>query len=180
LDNAVAAAQLLHDDDRFRLVFVGDGAVKHALQTQVERAKLDNVIFIAPQPKSMMPRIWSICDAALIHLKDDAIFGEVIPSKMFEAMAMGLPLLMAAPAGEASRILERESAGVRVSSGIPAALADEARRWMDHPEIVSRYADSSLRAASRYSRQRQAEALLEVLVAVSLGRGRCVSSISTG
>jgi colanic acid biosynthesis glycosyl transferase WcaI len=179
LNNAVAAAQLLRDDDRFRLVLVGDGAVKHTLQAEVEKAKLENVIFVAPQPKSMMPRIWSICDAALIHLKDDAIFSEVIPSKMFEAMAMGLPLLMAAPAGEASRILERESAGVRVSSAIPTALADETRRWMEHPELVIRYADSSLRAASRYSRQRQAEAMLEVLVAASLGRGRSVSSIST-
>jgi len=180
LENAVAAAELLRDDERFRLVLVGDGAVKPALQAQVEKAKLKNVIFIPPQPKSMMPRIWSICDAALIHLKDEATFGEVIPSKMFEAMAMGLPLLMAAPAGEASRILEREAAGVRVSSAHPAALAEETRRWLDHPEFVRRCADSSLRAASLYSRQRQAEAVIAVLQTVCLGRGSSVSSISTG
>ncbi len=178
LDNAVAAAELLRDDERFRMVFVGDGAVKRTLQAQVEKTKLGNVIFIAPQPKSMMPRIWSICDAALIHLKDDAIFGEVIPSKMFEAMAMGVPLLMAAPVGEASRILEREAAGVRVSSADPTALADEARRWLDHPEFVRRYATSSVRAAPRYSRQRQAETVMAVLSVVCLGRGGDVSSIS--
>jgi colanic acid biosynthesis glycosyl transferase WcaI len=180
LDNAVAAAELLHDDERFRLLLVGDGAVKPALQLQVEKAKLGNVIFISPQPKSMMPRIWSICDAALIHLKDESTFSEVIPSKMFEAMAMGVPLLMAAPAGEASRILEREAAGVRVSSSNPDALADETRHWLDHPELVRRYAESSLRAAPRYSRKRQAEALMEVLVAASRGHGGTVSSKSTG
>jgi putative colanic acid biosynthesis glycosyltransferase WcaI len=99
---------------------------------------------------------------------------------MFEAMAMGVPLLMAAPAGEASRILERDAAGVRVSSESPSALAEETRRWMNHPEIVSRYADSSLAAASGYSRQRQAEALIEILQAASRGRGAAVSSMSTG
>jgi colanic acid biosynthesis glycosyl transferase WcaI len=180
LDNAVAAAEMLRDDDRFRLLLVGDGAAKSALVRQAEEANLTNVVFVPPQPKAMMPRFWSICDAALIHLKNDATFSEVIPSKMFEAMAMGVPLLMAAPAGEASRILEREAAGVRVSSDSPSALAEETRRWMNHPEIVCRYADSSLAAASGYSRRRQAEALIEILQAASRGRGAAVSSMSTG
>jgi glycosyltransferase involved in cell wall biosynthesis len=180
LDNAIAAAELLRENERFRLLLVGDGAVKPALLLQAERANLKNVVFVSPQPKSMMPSVWSICDAALIHLKNDATFGEVIPSKMFEAMAMGLPLLVAAPAGEASRIVERECAGARVSSANPAALAEETRRWLGDPELVSRYAESSFRAASRYSRQRQAEALIQVLMAVSLGQGHAVSTMSTG
>jgi colanic acid biosynthesis glycosyl transferase WcaI len=180
LDNAVAAAELLREEDRFRLLLVGDGAAKPALMRQADRAKLLNVIFVSPQPKTMMPRIWSLCDAALIHLKDEVTFSEVIPSKMFEAMAMGVPLLLAAPAGEASRIVEREGVGVRVSSDGPAALAEEARRWLNHPQAVQSYADSSLRAAPRYSRQRQAEAFIEILVAVSLGRGGTASSMSTG
>jgi colanic acid biosynthesis glycosyl transferase WcaI len=175
LDNAVAAAEMLRDDDRFRLLLVGDGAVKSALVRQAKEAGLTNVVFVPPQPKTMMPRVWSVCDAALIHLQNETIFSEVIPSKMFEAMAMGVPLLMAAPAGEASRILEREAAGVRVSSENPSALAEETRRWMNHPEIVSRYADSSLAAASGYSRQRQAEAFIEILQAASRGRGAAVS-----
>lgn len=179
LENAVAAAELLRGDQRFRLVLVGDGAAKPALQALANKAQLQNVIFVPAQPKSMMPRMWSLCDAALIHLKDDQIFSEVIPSKMFEAMAMGLPLLLAAPAGEASRILEQDSAGARVTSGNPAALAGEVKRWLDHPEIVGQYAHSSQRAAPRYTRQRQAEAMIEVLVAVSLGRGGTVSSIFT-
>jgi colanic acid biosynthesis glycosyl transferase WcaI len=179
LDGAVGAAELLKDDERFRLLLVGDGAVKPALETQVAKALLENVIFIPPQPKPIMPRIWSICDAALIHLKNDATFSEVIPSKMFEAMAMGLPLLMAGPEGEASRILERESAGARVSSANPSALAQEIRRWLDHPDIVKNYANASLLASTRYTRQRQAEVLIDVLVATSCGRGGTVSSIPT-
>ncbi len=180
LDNAIAAAELLRDNDRFRLLLVGDGAAKPALQSHAQKAGLKNVVFVPPQPKSMMPRIWSICDAALIHLKDEATFSEVIPSKMFEAMAMGLPLLMAVPAGEASCILEREGAGVRVSSSNSASLAEETRRWMANPDLVKQFADSSLRAAPSYSRQRQAEAMSAVLQAVCLGRGSVVASISTG
>jgi glycosyltransferase involved in cell wall biosynthesis len=180
LENAVCAAELLRAEPRFRLLLAGDGAAKAALQAQAARAQLDDVVFVDPQPKSMMPRIWSVCDAALIHLKDDSTFSEVIPSKMFEAMAMGLPLLMAAPQGEGSRIIERHRAGACVSSSEPGALAREITRWMDHPEDVRRFAEASRRTAPLYSRQTQAEAFLDVLDAVCAGRGGTVSSISTG
>ena len=62
----------------------------------------------------MMPAVWSLCDVALVHLKDMPAFRDVIPSKMFEAMAMGLPLLLASPDGEARRILEADGAGIWV------------------------------------------------------------------
>jgi glycosyltransferase involved in cell wall biosynthesis len=178
LENAVAAADMLRHDARFRLLFVGDGACKPALERQAAEANLGNVIFESPQPKAMMPRIWSICDAALIHLKNDTAFSEVIPSKMFEAMAMGLPLLVAAPSGEASRIVEREGAGVRVSSADPRELADATRHWMDDTPLVRRFAECSLHAAPNYSRQQQAATFAQVLAAAVAGRGGEVSSIS--
>ena len=52
----------------------------------------------------MMPKVWSLCDVALVHLKNSPAFAEVLPSKMFEAMGMGLPVLMALPEGEATEI----------------------------------------------------------------------------
>ena len=47
---------------------------------------------IGPQPKGAMPRVWSLVDVALVHLRDSPVFAEVIPSKIFEAMAMGKAL----------------------------------------------------------------------------------------
>ena len=39
------------------------------------------------------------------------MFKTVIPSKIFEAMGMGLPVLLVAPEGEASAIVRREGVG---------------------------------------------------------------------
>src|SRR3546814_9789921 len=75
-----------------------------------------------------MPLVWSLCDVALIHLKDSHVFAEVIPSKIFEAMAMGLPLLAAVPEGEATHIVRETGAGLCVPAEDPAALAGAARR----------------------------------------------------
>ncbi len=79
---------------------MGAGAERNKVIASAKDRGLENVIFLSMQPKEMMPRIWALCDVALIHLKNSLAFAEVVPSKMFEAMAMGLPILLVAPRGD--------------------------------------------------------------------------------
>jgi glycosyltransferase involved in cell wall biosynthesis len=144
-------------------MFVGDGAAKPGLVELVRARGLNNVICVDPRPKDQMPAFWSVCGVALIHLKNDPVFAEVIPSKIFEAMAMGLPLLLVAPTGEASEIIEREGAGIAVAAGQPKQLADAILRLADDPKACARFASSSLLAAPNYSRELQAKRMERVL-----------------
>ena len=123
------------------------------------------------QPKDSMPRVWSVCDVALVHLKADPLFAGVIPSKMFEAMACGLPLLLVAPAGEASRIVEATGTGVALAPGNPAALADAVRRLAGDAKTRKAFAAKGLAAAPRFSRERQARDMLGVLELSASRRG---------
>jgi colanic acid biosynthesis glycosyl transferase WcaI len=166
LETALDAAELMRDDNSICFVFVGGGAAKAKLMEKAESRDLKNVIFIPTQPKAQMPEAWSLCDVALVHLKNEPIFATVIPSKIFEAMAMGLPLLAAIPKGEASKIIERENAGVIVPPGDPQALVEAVRRFRDDRQARQIIAECSLAAAPRYSRERQAEKMLNVLEAV--------------
>jgi colanic acid biosynthesis glycosyl transferase WcaI len=172
LETALDAAELMRDDDSVCFVFVGGGAAKAKLIEKAESRNLKNVIFIPMQPKARMPEAWSLCDVALVHLKNEPIFATVIPSKIFEAMAMGLPLLAAMPKGEASKIIERENAGVIVPPGDPPALVEAIQRFRDDRQARQIIAQCSLAAAPRYSRERQAEKMLDVLEAVAYGERR--------
>ena len=118
-----------------------------------------------------VPDVWSVCDIALIHLKDDPVFSEVIPSKLFEAMGMGRPLLLVAPPGEASRIVEESGAGLCVGANDPDAFADCIRGLHAQPERLRIFAQRSFAAAPRYSRRKQADDMARVLEAVISGRG---------
>lgn len=171
LGNVLDAAELLRDLPQLRFLLVGPGAEREALVAEATRRHLDNVIIAPPQPKDAMPRVWSLCDVALIHLKDSPVFAEVIPSKMFEAMAMGLPLLLVAPRGEASRIVEREDAGVCVPAADPASFAKTVRRLAGDADGRRRFAEKALEAAPRYSRERQATDMMKVLDVVATGQG---------
>ena len=119
----------------------------------------------------MMPKVWSLCDVALVHLKNSPTFAEVIPSKMFEAMGMGLPLLMALPLGEATEILERDGAGIAISPEDPKALADTALKLCDDKVLLKKLQSQSLAAATLHSRETQAQQMINVLKAAAEGRG---------
>jgi glycosyltransferase involved in cell wall biosynthesis len=160
LENAVAAAALLDGKSKVHFLFVGDGACKAELQSQARRGNLTNVTFAPPRPKEQMPDVWSVCDVALVHLKDDPTFGEVIPSKMFEAMGMGKPLLLVAPPGEAKAILDASGAGEWVPAAKPALLAQQVDSLSNDPQRVADLAAASLASAARYSRERQASDVL--------------------
>ena len=77
LDNVLYAAERLRKDDRIRFMLAGPGATRESLIASARQRGLDNVVFLPPQPKSRMPAVWSLCNVALIHLRDDPVFAEV-------------------------------------------------------------------------------------------------------
>jgi glycosyltransferase involved in cell wall biosynthesis len=99
---------------------------------------------------------------ALVHLRNDPVFGTVIPSKIFEAMGMGLPILLVSPPGEAREIVEGEGAGAWVPAGAPDALAAAVRALRNDGARRARLAAASLAAAPRHTRRRQADEMLDV------------------
>lgn len=163
-----AASRLIHRKDVVFL-FAGAGAARNDLIKEANERKLANVIFIPSQPKDCMPAIWSLCDVALVHLKDTPVFTEVIPSKIFEAMGMGLPILIAAPLGEATDIVDRAGAGVVVAPENPNALVSAVEKICDNMQYRAEIAKQSLAAAKKHSREFQAKAMMNALNAAVSG-----------
>lgn len=179
LENVIRAADMLRHNDNILFLFVGAGASREAVMAEAEKLGLGNVAFVPSQPKELMPAFWSLCDLALVHLKDSPVFSTVIPSKIFEAMGMGLPILMACPAGEASDLVIREGAGVWVPSGNPEVLSETVEDLANNPERVRQLAHYSHLAASRYSREHQAEKMLQVFDMVTAGQGSRIADVVT-
>jgi colanic acid biosynthesis glycosyl transferase WcaI len=171
LSNILDAAELLVDRGDIRFLLAGDGAERAALIARAKKSHLKNVVFLPPQPKEMMPKVWSLCDVALVHLRDSPTFAEVIPSKMFEAMGMGLPILMAVPFGEATQILERDGAGIAIPPEDPKALSVSAQILCDDKKLLKTLQVKSLAAAPLHSREAQAQKMIAVLIAAAEGRG---------
>ncbi len=162
LENVLQAAQLLRGTP-IRFFFVGVGAAKERLELEAARRGLDNVAFAPRQKREDVARFWSVCDVSLVHLKSDPVFATVIPSKIFESMAMGLPIVYCGPKSEGSDIVVKHEAGLYVSGAEPTVLAAAVTRLQQDPALRALLARNSAAAASMYSRERQAELSLEVL-----------------
>ena len=162
LDRVLEAAALLRDTPAIRLLFVGAGAVRDTLIAQAAQQHLDNVIFVPAQPKTRMPAYWSICDLALVPLKNTPLFTTVLPSKIFEAMGMGRAIVLAAPEGEASQIIRATGAGVVVAPECPTAMARAIRELYHDKALAEQSAMHALRAAPQFSREQQARDLIHI------------------
>ena len=163
LANVLKAADLLKSHNDICFLLVGDGAEKEALVAEASRLLLENVMFHDSVPKEQMPELWSICDVALVHLKDDPVFSTVIPSKIFEAFGMGKPIMIVQPDGEAADIVRSADAGEWVRPNDPGALANAVLSWSRDADRVAAYARSAAGAAAEHSRDRLAAEMLEVI-----------------
>lgn len=160
LEKVIEAAELLKDRQDIVILFVGGGAAKAQLVELTKEKQLTNVVFVDRQPKALIPRIWSLCDASLISLRDTPLFQTVIPSKIFESMGMGLPVLATMPQGEASEIIETHGCGMVVEPESASSLAKAITEMTDNTEQRLHFAKASAAAAPTYSRDKLAADML--------------------
>ena len=137
LETVLQAAELLRDLPDVLFLLVGDGAERSHLVKQRDMMRLDNVVMIDQQPKTRMPAIWAVTDVSLVVLKDQPLFRTVIPSKIFESMAMHKPIILGVR-GESEALLNESRAGLCVQPESAVQLARAVRRL--HADADERWA----------------------------------------
>ncbi len=75
------------------------------------------------QLKPNMPRIIASMDATVVPLKKLDLFKGALPSKMFEALASELPIVLAVE-GEAEKLINEANAGITVEPENANAIAE--------------------------------------------------------
>ena len=108
LETVVDAARLSEDPEVLFLI-AGTGANEDALRAYAEG--VENVRLISKLPREEALKLLKASDVSLIHLKDNPVFRTVLPSKMFEAMAFGKPIILGVR-GEAERLLKEAESGI--------------------------------------------------------------------
>lgn len=167
LPKVLEAAEGLRHRKDIAFFFAGAGAERAKVEAIVAERGLDNVRLIPRQPKERMPALWSICDLSLVPLRDTPVFSTVIPSKIFESMGMGVPILMSLPEGEATGIIRRSGAGVCVPPEDPQAMAEAICLLADDPQTMADLRQTAFRVAPDYSRQTQADRMVSLLEKVA-------------
>jgi colanic acid biosynthesis glycosyl transferase WcaI len=162
LGQVLEAAPTLRDP-RFLFVLMGEGAEKEGLRRSLAEAELDNVQILPLQPRDRMPAIYRSADACLVSLRPIPLFDAFIPSKIFEIMACGRPIL-AAVGGTALELVLQAEAGLRVVQGDGPDLRRGVEQLAAAPELAEKMGASGRAWAERnVDRAHLAGAYLDVL-----------------
>lgn len=168
LGAVLKAAKLLEAEKNIHFLLVGDGAEREKLLREKEALGLDNVTMLGQQSKEKMPFFLAATDACLVLLIKSELFKTVLPSKIFEAMAMGRPIVLGVE-GESRELVEEGQCGLCVEPENEAALAEAVRELASDPELrVTLGANGQEFVARHFNRETLAREYLEILMRVSL------------
>ncbi len=155
---AAALAQQQAPDVMF--LIVGDGAAREKLESAAGERGLQNVVFAGLLAKDRMPGVISACDACLVHLRGAELFGTVLPSKLFEFLALQVPVIVGVR-GQAERIVAEAQAGVSMTPDDPSSLLTAIEQIRQQPAGAFRGRDY---VARHFDRDRLALEMLKIVL----------------
>lgn len=167
LDTILDSAVMFKKTTTLEYVFllIGDGAEKERLLERQRSENIDNVVFIDSVAKNEVIRYWSLLDCSVIHLRKTELFETVIPSKMFESMGMGVPILHGV-AGESARIVESENIGLVFEPENSNDLCSKLDTLASTPLLFQTFKSNGPVAAQNYERKHLAAKMSEVFQSV--------------
>ena len=127
-----------------QFLLIGEGPIEAELRAQAEAEKLDRVVFVPRQPRDAVYACLQRSFAVLVTLrprKDTS----TVPSKIYECMASGRPVLFQA-GGEGANTLREADGGLVVEPGSGDALCDAMIACLEDPAS----ADAHGRAGREY------------------------------
>jgi glycosyltransferase involved in cell wall biosynthesis len=122
LESVIEAADILQKYP-IDFKFVGSGVKQKALKTKADKLGLKNVVFLPVQKKEELIKLIKKASVCLVPLKNNPLFKNAIPSKMFEYMACGRPVIVSI-SGEVTEIIKKAKSGLISSPEDANSIAD--------------------------------------------------------
>lgn len=160
------AAGLFRDGLLEEYELVGEGAARPSVESAIASGGYPFATLSHGIPKDELEPHYGRVHMTVVSLQRSLSFAETIPSKIFQSLARGTPVLFIGPEGEAARLV-RESGGGVALCGDDAECAAELGDFASSRDLPGRLAAMSVSAVSfmehNYTRQILAERMLGVL-----------------
>lgn len=168
LEVILKAADLLRNETKAKFILLGSGPCKADLMQMAGKLKLDNLFFLDAVSKKKMPFILKAIDVALIPLKKLDLFKGAIPSKIFENLAMKVPIVLGVE-GEAKHLfIDEGNAGLFYEPENEIAMAEKIKQLMNDEKLTGQLGENGAEyVAEKFNRNLIAEDLYKQLIELS-------------
>jgi glycosyltransferase involved in cell wall biosynthesis len=153
LEVILHAADKLKDKPDIHFRIIGDGPVKAALLELQQQLQLTNVTFISNQPSEKVMEWLHQCDAYVVPLRKLDLFKGAIPSKLFEPLGIGKPILLGVE-GEAKELfIDDAKGGLSFEPGNAKQLSDAIINLYNDRKLASELGASGQAYVNNYFRR---------------------------
>ena len=170
IQTIIDAAKILsinNKDLKIEFQIIGDGADSEKIKTQA--LIMDNVKVFSAVSKEKVLEYLDKSDAGIIHLRKNNLFKTVVPSKMFEYMAMGIPILHGVD-GESHEILKRHNLGIYFEGENPNELCSAILKLYNNKSLYNEISQNCVKTSKLFKREILALKMLEEIIKIEKNR----------
>jgi glycosyltransferase involved in cell wall biosynthesis len=149
VDKIVEVANRLRGNPKFLFLIVGEGAQKKQIAEMITALDLPNIKVLPGLSKDRVRDYYAVADLNLVTLKDSPVFRKVLPSKIFEIMAMARPILSAVD-GECRQIIEGADSGVYVEPENISQMAEMIESLSGRTDYLQRLGENGRRCVEEF------------------------------
>jgi glycosyltransferase involved in cell wall biosynthesis len=150
LEIILKAAQHLKENSAIKFVLLGSGPEKERLIVLKQEMKLENVVFIDGVSKNEMRGVLKEVNAAVIPLRKLDLFLGAIPSKIFENLAMKVPVILNVDGEARDLFVTQGKCALYVEPGNDKALAETTRQLFNDKELQKQLGEAGRKYAGEY------------------------------
>jgi len=161
IETLIQTAVLTRYDEQIFYLITGRGSKIEAVKTMIKKYGLSNCRVLPFQPDNMIRYSLAAADLSVV-LVEDKIAGVSIPSKVYNLMAVGSPIISIAPeTSEISKLVLRFGNGRNFEKDNVEGLAEFIFEMKDSPEMLRSFRERSIRASVEFTRE-NAHKFLEI------------------
>lgn len=151
-------------NEKAKFIIQGAGPEKERLIKLKSELNIDNVYFFDAVDKSKMPGVLKNIDVAIVPLKKLTLFEGAIPSKIFETLAMEIPILLCVDGESRTHFVEKAKAAFFIEPENSDELLEKINYLLENKtEIKVMGKRGRLYAMEVFNRDKIAASLIEKL-----------------
>jgi glycosyltransferase involved in cell wall biosynthesis len=158
------AAEQARDDATLHFVIMGSGADKVEIRAKAELSELHNLTIIDGQPRQDALDVLNSLNVSLVLLRNTPLFETVIPSKIFEAMELGKPILLGVRGESRGIVVEQTQSGLELTPENSAELLEKVRQLQSDAVLCKQLGDNGRAAVE--TKFRRSELARRMLTAI--------------
>ena len=163
IESILAAAKDMQPRDDVSFMLIGAGPKWAAVDNELRRDRLNNVVLLPWQPEEDLPYTLTTADVGIVSLEPE-LTGLAVPSKAFYFLAAGVPIIaLCEQQTELADVVHEFGCGCVISPGHPTEITATLRQLTADSARLDAWRAGAAAARKRFSRVRNTEMFLRTL-----------------